>query len=136
MTEANPSNKDVVKSLTKLCAGAVATIETKLEAQKASDAAEVRRLEQEEAKRKAEEEKEKRKEERRQEDERLAEARERLEKMKKMAEEQMAIIRIERELEAKKQAYSDVQKATGINVDDAGDDEGSDSAPEDQPVLY
>jgi len=66
----------------------------------------------------------------------LAEARERLEKVKKMVEEQMAIIRIERELEAKKQAYSDVQKATGINVDDAGDDEGSDSAPEDQPVLY
>ena len=116
--------------------GTVATIETKLEAQKESDAAEVIRLEQEEAKRKANEEREKREEERRQEDERLAEARERLEKTKKMAEEQMAIIRIERELEAKKQAYSDAQRAAGIDVDDACEDEGSDSSPEDQPVRH
>jgi len=64
MTEANLNNKDIVESLRKLCAGAVATIETKLEAQKTSDAAEARRLEQEEAKHKAKEEREKCKEER------------------------------------------------------------------------
>jgi hypothetical protein len=55
---------------------------------------------------------------------------------RKMAEEQMEIIRIQHELEAKKQAYSDAQKATRIDVDDAGDDDGSDSAAENQPVSY
>ena len=54
-----------------------------------------------------------------------------------MAEEQMEILRIQRELEAKKQAYSDAQKAAGIDVDDGDDDDdddGSDSAPENQQV--
>jgi hypothetical protein len=47
-----------------------------------------------------------------------------------MAEDQMDIERIRRELEAKKQAFSDAQRAARIDVDDAGDDDGSDSAPE------
>ena len=121
--------------LRKLCAATVATIKGKLEAQKQSDAAKAKRLKEEEARCKADEEREQREEERRQEDAKLAEARERAEKVKKMAEEQMDILRIERELQAKKQAYSDAQKAARI-VDDAGDDEGSDSAPEDHSVRY
>jgi hypothetical protein len=128
-----PNNKDAVESLSKLCSGAVATIKGQLEAQKESDAAEARRLEAEAVKRKAEEERQEREEQRRREDEKLAEARARLEQTKKMAEEQMEILRIQRELEAKKQAYSDAQKAAGIDVDD-GDDDGSDSAPENQQV--
>jgi hypothetical protein len=65
----------------------------------------------------------------------LAEVRARAEQARKLAEEQMDIERIRRELEAKTQAFSDAQRAAGIDVDDAvdedaGDDDGSDSAPE------
>ena len=105
-----------------------------MEAQKESDAAKARRLEAEAVKRKAEEERQEREEQRRREDEKLAEARARLEQTKKMAEEQMEILRIQCELEAKKQAYSDAQKAAGIDVDNGDDDDGSDSAPENQQV--
>jgi len=112
----------------------VATIEATLEAQNKSDAAEAMRLEVEEAKRKSEEERQQREEQRRREDEKLAEVRARLEQTRKMEEEQKDILRIQRELEAKKQAYSDAQKAAGIDIDDAGDDDGSDSAPENQQV--
>jgi hypothetical protein len=94
------------------------------------------RLEAEEAKRKAQEERQQREEERRREDERLAEASARLEQTRRLAAEEMDILRIQRELEAKKQAYSDAQRAAAIDVDDAGDEDGSDSAPEDQPVRY
>jgi hypothetical protein len=123
-----------VEALSRLCAGAVATIEAQLDAQKQSDAAEAIRLEAEEVQRKAEEERQEREEQRRREDEKLAEARARLEQTRKMAEEQMDIIRIQRELEAKKQAYLDAQRAAGIDVDDGDDDDGSDSAPENQQV--
>jgi len=122
--------------------GTVATIEMKLEAQQHSDAAEAKRLEAEEAKCKAEEEEAKRKaeereqreEEKRQEDMKLAEVA--ALNLAKMVEEQQDIIRIELELEVKRQAYSDAQKGTGINVDDAGDDDSSDSAPENKLVHY
>jgi len=46
------------------------------------------------------------------------------------------IICIQHKLEAKKQAYSNAQKAAGIDIDDAGNDDSSDSAPENQPVSY
>jgi hypothetical protein len=94
------------------------------------------RLEAEETERKAQEERQQREERRRQEDAKLAAVSARLEQTRKMAEEQQDIIRIQHELEAKKQAYSDAQKAAGIDVADAGDDDGSDSAPENQPVRY
>jgi hypothetical protein len=54
----------------------------------------------------------------------------------KIANEQMAIIRAECELEAKKHALSEVQKATGMDVDDANDNEGSNSAPDEHTVCY
>ncbi|KIM78016.1 hypothetical protein PILCRDRAFT_11473 [Piloderma croceum F 1598] len=132
ITKANPDNKDAVDSLRKVCADAVAAIEAKLEAQKISNAAEAMRLEVEEATQKAEEERQQREEQRRREDEKLAEVRARLEQTRKMEEEEKEILRIQCELEAKKQAYSDAQKATGIDIDDAGNDDGSDSAPENQ----
>jgi len=94
------------------------------------------RLEVEEAKCKAQEEKQQCEEQRRREDEKLAEASARLEQTRKMVEEQMDILHIQCKLEAKKQAYFDAQKATKIDVDIASDDEGSDSAPEDQSVHY
>ena len=89
----------------------------------------------EETRRKAEEERQQREEQRRREDAKLAEVRARAEQARKMAEDQMDIERIRRELEAKTQAFSDAQRAAGIDVDDAGDDDagdddGSDSAPE------
>jgi hypothetical protein len=89
----------------------------------------------EEARRKAEEERQQREEQRRREDAKLAEVRARAEQARKMAEDQMDIERIRRELEAKTQAFSDAQRAAGIDVDDAGNDDagnddGSDSAPE------
>ena len=85
----------------------------------------------------AEEERLKREEEEKR--QKLAEmvaVREKLERTVKIADEQMAILRAERELEAKKQALSEAQKAAGMDVDDADDNDGSDSAPEEQVVRY
>ena len=59
--------------LRKLCVGAVATIEARLEAQQRSNAAEAIRLGAEEAKCKAEEERQQHEEQKRQEDAKLAE---------------------------------------------------------------
>jgi hypothetical protein len=131
----NPDNKDAVKSLRNICSGTVATIEAKLEAQKRSNGAEAIRLEAEEAKHKAKEERQQHEEQRRREDAKLAEVRARVEQARKMVEDQMDIEHIRRELEAKTQAFSDVQRAARIDVDDAsnddaGDDDRSDSAPE------
>ncbi|KIM74287.1 hypothetical protein PILCRDRAFT_14549 [Piloderma croceum F 1598] len=131
ITEANPDNKDAVDSLRKVCADTVATIKAKLEAQKMSNAAKAMRLKVEEATCKSEEERQQCEEQRRREDEKLAKVRVRLEQMRKM-EEEKEILHIQCELEAKKQAYSDAQKAAGIDIDNAGDDDGSDSAPENQ----
>ncbi|KIM76563.1 hypothetical protein PILCRDRAFT_12622 [Piloderma croceum F 1598] len=125
-----PTNEDVVGSLKTLCSDTVATIKGQLDTQKQSDAAEARKRE-EEAKARAEEEWVRREEEESQRKlVQIAAAREKLERTTKIADEQMAIIRAERELEAKKQALSEAQKAAGMDVDDADDNEGSDSAPE------
>lgn len=127
-----PTNEDVVNSLKTLCTDAVATIEAQLDTQQQSDAAEARRLE-EEAKERAENERLNREEEERQQQlARIAANTEKLERTTKIADEQLAIIRAERELEAKKKALIEAQKAAGMDVDDADDDQGSDSAPEEQ----
>ena len=121
-------------SLKTLCTDAVATVEAQLETQKQSDAAEARRI-QEEAKARAEEEKRKREgEELRQQLAEAAAARERLEVTRKIAEEEMEIMRVERELRAKKAALTEAQKAAGMEVDDADDDDESDSAHEEHVV--
>jgi hypothetical protein len=75
-----------------------------------------------------------------------AAARERLEMTRKIAEEEMEIMRVERELRAKKAALTEVQKAAGMTetqnaagmeVNDADDDDESDSAHEEHLVrLY
>jgi hypothetical protein len=116
------------RSLKTLCTDTVATVEAQLKSQKQSDVAEARSL-QEEAKARAEEEM-------RQQLAEAAAARERSEMMGKTMEEEMDIIHIERQLQAKKAALTETQKAAGMDIDDADDDEESDSAHEEQVVHY
>ena len=52
----------------------------------------------------------------------------------KIADEQLAIVATEYELEAKKRALSEAQKAAGNDEDDEDEDEGSQSGVEEQPV--
>jgi hypothetical protein len=73
----------------------------------------------------------------------LAVARERLAETSRIAEQQMAIIAAKRDLEAKEKALSDAQrsarieeKSAAIEVDDADDDDRSNSAPEEQQVRF
>jgi hypothetical protein len=120
---------------------AITTIESKVEAQKQFNAAEARRLE-EEAKSRALDERLKCGAEGLLQDRaKLAVARERLAETSKIAEQQMAIIVAKRDLKAKQKALSDAQrsaaieeKSATIEVDDADDDDRSDSAPEEQQV--
>jgi hypothetical protein len=66
-----------------------------------------------------------------------AAARERSEMTRKIVEEEMEIMHVERELRAKKAALTEVQKAARMEVDDADDDDKSDSAHEEHVVrLY
>ena len=89
---------------------AVATVEAQLKMQKQSDVAEARRI-QEEAKARAEEEKWKREEEGlRQQLVEAAATREQSEMTRKIVEEEMEIMHVERELRAKKAALSETQK--------------------------
>lgn len=129
-----------------LCTDTVATVELQLETQKQSDAAEARRLQEEENTRAEEEMRKRKDEEMRQELAQAAAARERLEETRKLAEMEMAIMKTERDLRAQKQALIDqkqalidAKKSAGINIDDVDDDdddEHSDSAPEEQPVRF
>jgi hypothetical protein len=129
----------VVASLKMLCTDTVATVELQLETQKQSDAAEARRLWEEENTRAEEEMRKRKDEEMRQELAQAAATREWLEETRKLAEMEMAIMKTERDLRAQKQALIDANKSAGINIDDVDDDdddEHSDSAPEEQPVRF
>jgi hypothetical protein len=103
----------------------------KVEAQKQSDAIEVMRLEEEKSR--ALDERLKRGAEGLLWDrEKLAVARERLAETSRIAEQQMAIIAAKRDPKAKEKALSDAQRSAAIEVNDADDDDRSDSAPEEQ----
>jgi hypothetical protein len=137
-------HQDIVGLIRNLCTDAVTTIKSKLKAQKQSDAAEVRRLE-EKMKRRAEEEAKSRADDNRRKhgEERLwkdmaelAAARQQLEEMKRIAEQEMAIILAKHDLKAKQKDLNDTQRSAGIEVDDTDDDDRSDSAPEDQQVRF
>jgi hypothetical protein len=107
----------------------IANIGSQLERQKESDVAKAKRLE-EERHRLEEEEK-------RQEIAQVVAAQEKLERTQKMAEEQMAIFVAKHELEAKKQALSEAQKAASNNEEDDDDNnQGSKSTAEEQQVHW
>jgi hypothetical protein len=72
----------------------------------------------------------------RQDREKLAVAREWLAEMLRIAEQQMAIILAKCDLEAKQKALSDAQRSATIEVNDADDNDRSDSAPEEQQVRF
>jgi len=134
MASSQPTHQDVIGALNRLCTNSVATIETQLENQKESDAVEAKKREEEEEHRREEERQRLKEEEQRKQQAQLDAARERLEWTRKIADEQLAIVAAERELEAKKRALSEAQKAAGNDEDDDDDDEGSESGAEEQPV--
>jgi|SRR5882762_7567615 len=113
-----PDHKVAFSALNEACTHTILNVEKQLDEQRESDAAKVRR--QEEEKRQREEMA------------RLAaeqEEKERLERVRKMEEEREAIAAAERDLEAKKEALRITQKAADMDDDDDdGDDdeEGSD----------
>jgi hypothetical protein len=72
----------------------------------------------------------------RQDREKLAVAREWLAEMLRIAKQQMAIILAKCDLEAKQKALSDAQRSATIEVNDADDNDRSDSAPEEQQVRF
>ena len=110
-----PNHRDVCSALNELCAQTASDVEAQLVEQKKLDEAEARRL--------AEEEK-KREEMTRL----LAEQEEkvRLEKVKQMEQDQRDIEAVERELDARKQALRDAQKAADIDDDDNNDNDDDD----------
>jgi hypothetical protein len=63
-------------------------------------------------------------------------AREQLAETLRIANQQMAIILAKHNLEAKQRALSDVQRSATIQINDADDDNHSDSAPEEQQVCF
>src|SRR5882762_3791522 len=106
-----PNHQDVCSALNKLCTQTASDVKAQLVEQKKLDEAEARRLAEEEKKREemtqlwAEQEE-----------------KVRLEKVKQMEQEQHDIKAVECELDARKQALCDAQKAADINDDDNDND--------------
>ena len=130
-----PDHKTAFSALIDACAYTVIDVEKHLDEQKESDATEVRRQEEEKRQKEqmaqlAAEQKEK----------------DRLDRVRKMAEEREAIAAAERDLEAKKEALHITQKAADMDSDDeddeddeddddeGSDDQGSESAAEEAQV--
>ena len=116
-----PDHKAAFSALIDACAYTVIDVEKHLDEQKESDAAEVRRQE----------------EEKRQKEQmaRLAaeqEEKDRLDRVRKMAEEREAIAAAERDLEAKKEALHITQKAADMDGDDEDDEDDDDEGSDDQ----
>ena len=102
-----PNHRDVCSALNELCAQTTFDVEAQLVEQKELDEAEARRLAEEEKKR----------------EEMTRLLAEQEEKVKQMEQDQRDIEAVERELDARKQALHDAQKAADIDDDDNDDDD-------------
>jgi 1,4-alpha-glucan branching enzyme len=116
-----PDHKVAFSALINACAYTVIDVEKQLDEQKESDAAEVRRQEEEKRQKEqmgwlAAEQEEK----------------DRLDRVRKMAEEREAIAAAERDLEAKKEALCITQKAADMDGDDEDDEDDDDEGSDDQ----
>ena len=98
------------------------------------DLDEAKRREEEERRRAEEEKRQLMEEEGMRKSAELAAMEEKLERVQKMADEQIAIALAKHQLEAKKEALSKAQMAARINIDDDDNDRSSDSTPEEQQV--
>jgi hypothetical protein len=114
-----PDHKVAFSALINACAYTVIDVEKHLDEQKESDAARVRRQEEEKRQKKQMA--------------RLAaeqEVKDRLDRVRKMAEEREAIAAAERDLEAKKEALCITQKAADMDGDDEDDNDDEDDDDE------